>query len=146
MQTGYVVINVIAKIARRRWHITDKILKYDEFPGYLEEGMLLQFCSAMISGLATCTTSLPVDVVKTRYFENYLLYLQNTFLSFFVDNFIYDYFSQITEMGFAKSAPRNHRNGDRHKTKRRNIIFVARILTILHQIRAYYSNHHDVRK
>ncbi|XP_076680201.1 mitochondrial 2-oxoglutarate/malate carrier protein isoform X2 [Andrena cerasifolii] len=34
--------------------------------GYLEEGMLLQICSAMISGLAVCTTSLPVDVVKTR--------------------------------------------------------------------------------
>nr|XP_033323979.1 mitochondrial 2-oxoglutarate/malate carrier protein-like [Megalopta genalis] len=34
--------------------------------GYFEEGVLLQFCAAMISGLLTCTASLPMDVSKTR--------------------------------------------------------------------------------
>ncbi|XP_076657310.1 mitochondrial 2-oxoglutarate/malate carrier protein [Halictus rubicundus] len=34
--------------------------------GHFEDGVLLQFCAAMISGLMTCVTSLPMDVAKTR--------------------------------------------------------------------------------
>ncbi|XP_076293101.1 mitochondrial 2-oxoglutarate/malate carrier protein [Lasioglossum baleicum] len=34
--------------------------------GHFEEGVLLQFCASMISGLLTCLTSLPMDVAKTR--------------------------------------------------------------------------------
>ncbi|KZC10027.1 Mitochondrial 2-oxoglutarate/malate carrier protein [Dufourea novaeangliae] len=34
--------------------------------GRFHEGVLLQFCSAMISGLVTCSVSLPLDVSKTR--------------------------------------------------------------------------------
>ncbi|XP_078035242.1 mitochondrial 2-oxoglutarate/malate carrier protein [Augochlora pura] len=34
--------------------------------GYFEESVPLHFCSAMISGLLTCTASLPMDVSKTR--------------------------------------------------------------------------------
>ncbi|XP_053990055.1 mitochondrial 2-oxoglutarate/malate carrier protein-like [Hylaeus volcanicus] len=33
---------------------------------YVEEGVFLQFLSAMISGLVMCSTSLPMDVAKTR--------------------------------------------------------------------------------
>ncbi|XP_034180272.1 mitochondrial 2-oxoglutarate/malate carrier protein isoform X1 [Osmia lignaria lignaria] len=34
--------------------------------GHFEEGVILQFLAAMISGLVMCTASLPVDVAKTR--------------------------------------------------------------------------------
>lgn len=32
----------------------------------LEDGVMLHFCSSMISGLLTTATSMPVDIVKTR--------------------------------------------------------------------------------
>nr|XP_003706117.1 PREDICTED: mitochondrial 2-oxoglutarate/malate carrier protein-like [Megachile rotundata] len=34
--------------------------------GHFEEGVLLQFLAAMISGFVMCSTSLPMDVAKTR--------------------------------------------------------------------------------
>ncbi|XP_066250970.1 mitochondrial 2-oxoglutarate/malate carrier protein-like [Euwallacea similis] len=34
--------------------------------GHFSEGLFLHFCSSMISGLVTCTVSLPIDIAKTR--------------------------------------------------------------------------------
>lgn len=45
------------------------IIKYQinfYMTGYIKSDIQLQFAAAMISGIITCFTSIPIDVAKTR--------------------------------------------------------------------------------
>lgn len=40
---------------------------------YLSEGILLHFCASMISGLVTTIASMPVDIIKTKWVNFFIL-------------------------------------------------------------------------